>query len=35
MYKAMGGGWVQKADQLTMPAGESQREAKAGTPPGK
>lgn len=35
MYKAMGGGWVQKADQLTLPAGESQREAKAGTPPGK
>lgn len=32
MYKAMGGGWVRKADQLTQPAGESQREAKAGTP---
>lgn len=35
MYKAMGGGWVQKADQLTGPAGVSQKEAKAGTSPGK
>lgn len=35
MYKAMGGGWVQKADQLTGPAAVSQKEVKAGTSPGK
>ncbi len=34
MYKAMGGGWIEKADRMTPPAGGSQKETKAGTPPG-
>lgn len=35
MYKAMGGGWVQKADQLTGLTVDPQRAAKAGAVPGK
>ena len=34
MYKAMGGGWIEKADRMTQPAGGSEREAKEKMPPG-